>query len=184
MPESFFCSTALQHHLWIPFLFSGSQASFLDPLSFQLLSGIVFGSLFHFGGSPTSCPDPLLVLAALRHHLRIPSLFNGSQVSYLDPLLFQQLSGIVFRSPFHFGGFLSLCPNPFFVLTTLKHRVQIPFSFRRLFDIMPESPFSFDSSPTLCVDPFIFSTALRHHVRILFFVLAALQHRVTLPFSF
>ncbi|KAL6313508.1 hypothetical protein AAG906_005459 [Vitis piasezkii] len=37
----------------------------------QSLSSIVPGSPSHFDGSRASCPDPLVILAALRHRARI-----------------------------------------------------------------------------------------------------------------
>ena len=105
------------------------------------LSGIVFGSLYLFGDSPTSCSDPLSFSVALRHRARILYLFGGSPTSCLDPLSFRWLFNIVFRSPI-----LSM---------DLWNRVRILF----LFDSSPTScsnPYIFDSSPASCPDPLYF----------------------------
>ncbi|KAL6334700.1 hypothetical protein AAG906_021257 [Vitis piasezkii] len=45
---------------------------FIQQSSFPWLFGIVLGSPSHFDGSPASCPDPLVISAALWHRARIP----------------------------------------------------------------------------------------------------------------
>ena len=46
--------------------------------------------------------------------LGFPSHFGGSPTSYPDPLVILRLSGIVPRSPSHSGGSSASCPNPLF----------------------------------------------------------------------
>nr|CAN64912.1 hypothetical protein VITISV_027829 [Vitis vinifera] len=49
-----------------------SPASCSDPPVIRQLSGIVLISPSHFDGSPALCPDSLVILAALWHHVGIP----------------------------------------------------------------------------------------------------------------
>ena len=123
----------------LPYLFVGSLASCLDPLSFRRLYHIMSGS-------------PIL-LTALRHHVWIPFSFqrlsdivsgshifyNDSSASCLDPLSFRWLSDNVSRSStfftvhrhrarisYLFGGSMTSCPYLLF--------------FWPLFGIVPRSP--------------------------------------------
>ena len=128
MSGSFFFSVVLRHRVQIPYSFGGSSTSCPDPLSFWWMSDIV--------------PKFPFVSVAFRHHVWIS-------------LSFQQLFDIASGSPIVFDGSPALCPNP--------------LSFRRLFDIMPRSLYLFSGSPALCSNPFIFSATFRHRVRIFFF---------------
>lgn len=80
-----FLLTTFRHHTRIPFLFNGSLASCLDPLSFQRLSGIVSRSPFF--------------LAAFRHYAQIPFLFDGFPAPCSDL--------------YRFDDSLASCPDPF-----------------------------------------------------------------------
>ena len=81
-----------------PFVFNGSLASCLDPLSVKWLSSIMPRSfffsdalrhrvriLFLFNGSPASCSELFV--------------FDGSPASCLNPFSFRRLFDIVFGSP-------------------------------------------------------------------------------------
>ena len=124
-----------------------------DPLSFQWLFGIVFGSLFSFQWLSGIVPGSLLISTNLRHRARIPYHFNGSPASCSDPFSFRQLFDIVLGSPI--------------ILAALRYCVQILFSFSWLSSIVLESPFHFGGSPTSCLD-LICSAALQHRAQILF----------------
>ena len=104
--------------------------------------------------------------AALQHRVRIPYIFDGSSALCPDPLYFQWLSGIVFRSPIFFTILWSESP---IIPMAPQHRVQIPFlfdgsptlcsdplSFRQLSGIMSGSPIFFGYSRGSCPDPLSF----------------------------
>ena len=161
MSESLIVSVALRICVWIPYLFSNSLASCLDPLSFRRLSGIVSSSLIvsatlrHLSGSP-------IFSMTFGHRVRIPYLFYGSSASCPNALSFLRFSNIVSRSPI-FWQLSYIMSRSFFFSTVLQHRVWIPYlfygsltscldplSFRLLSNIVSGSPF--------------FSTALQHCV--------------------
>ena len=123
-----------------------------DPLSFQWLFGIVFGSFFSFQWLSGIVPGSLLISTNLRHRARIPYHFNSSPASCSDPFSFWQLFDIVLGSPI--------------ILAALRYCVQILFSFSWLSSIVLESPFHFGDSPTSCLD-LICLAALQHRAQIL-----------------
>ena len=171
-----FVSTALQHSVQILLSFQRlssimSESSF----SFRMFSSIVSGSPFLFDSSPTSRPNPLFILVALQHRVMIPSFFDGSLASCLDPLPFRWISDIVSGSFFFSAALQHHGRIPLFS-TVLRHLVWILyllsgflescpdlFSFRLLFDIVSGSSF--------------FSVALRHRAWIPLFS-TVLRHRV------
>ena len=152
-------STALSHHVRIPYPFDNSPTSCLDPLffsatlrhrvwipfSFQRLYDIVSGSHIFYNDSSASCLDPLsfrwlsdnvsrssTFFTVHRHRARISYLFGCSMTSCPYLLFFWQLFGIVPRSPI-----FSLA---------LWHHVRIPYLF--------------NDPPASCSNPIFFSTAL------------------------
>ncbi|KAL6329566.1 hypothetical protein AAG906_022143 [Vitis piasezkii] len=89
-------SAALRNH--IPYHFDDSPASCLDPLSFWQFSSIVFRSPIFRRLSDIVFGSPIF-LAALRHRVQNPYLFDDSPASCPDPLSFRRLSNIVSESP-------------------------------------------------------------------------------------
>ena len=140
------------HRAWIPYHFGGSPTSCLDPLPFRWLSSIVFGSP--------------IVSAALRHLVLILYRFQRfSDIMPGYPIISVTLRHRV-RIPYHFSDSPKLCPDSLLL-------------FQLLFDIMPGSlifstalqycvriSYRFSGSPGWCSDPFFFFLVLRHHVGI------------------
>ena len=180
MSESLIFFISLQHRVRISYLFYCSPRSCLDPLSFQRLSIIMYGS-------------PIF-LAAIRHRIKIPYHFFGSSASCLDPLSFQRLSGTVFGSPTFLQFFGIMFESPI-LLATLRHHVWI-LIILAAFQNHVWIPYHFGSSLASCPDPLsfrklsgivfgspIFSMALWHCVGSPI-ILTVLRHHVLIPYLF
>ena len=124
----------------------------------------MFGSLYLFGDSPTSCSDPLSFSVALRHRAWIHYLFDDSSTSCSDPLSYRWISEIVFGSSF-FSTVLRHHVRILIFSTALRHRARIPYIFSGSPASCPD-PLSFRQLSNIVFGSLIFSAALRHPVRI------------------
>ena len=155
--------------------FTHSPFELFAPQVHRRLFDIVYGSS--------------IISVALRHHDRIPYLFDDSSTSCPNLLSLRQLSGIVSKSlifstilryrariPYLFGGSSASCLKPLsfrwlsgivsrssIFFTALRHRVRIPYLFSGFPRSCPDL-ISFRRLSNIMSGSPIFSTALGHHV--------------------
>lgn len=138
---------------------------------------------YHFGDSPTSCPDPLLFQRLFEIMLGFPPIVSAA--------LWHRV-----RIPYRFRRFFDIVLGSPIISVTLRHSVRIPYCFNGSPNV-PECPpivsetlrhcarisYLFDGSLASCLDPVLFQW-LFDIVSRSSIISVTLRHRVGIPYCF